>query len=114
VIQSSNRQKYESSCWTTNLYSATSQALYALKPVSFRYKREIDPTQALNFGRIAEEAEKVNPALVCAMYGTILPTALWAEKPLDARAQTICNPIADGRHRKLSTSDGNILPVAVH
>jgi trimeric autotransporter adhesin len=42
----------------------TSEALYALKPVSFRLKKEFDPTQALGFGLIGEEVEKVNPALV--------------------------------------------------
>ena len=42
----------------------TSQALYALKPVSFRLKKEFDPTQALGFGLIAEEVEQVDPALV--------------------------------------------------
>jgi Chaperone of endosialidase len=44
--------------------AATSQALYALKPVSFRLKKEFDPLQALGFGLIAEEVEKVDPALV--------------------------------------------------
>jgi hypothetical protein len=44
--------------------AATSQALYALKPVSFRLKKEFDPTQALGFGLIAEEVEKVDPALM--------------------------------------------------
>jgi hypothetical protein len=38
--------------------------LYALKPVSFRLKKEFDPTQALGFGLIAEEVEKVNGDLV--------------------------------------------------
>jgi trimeric autotransporter adhesin len=42
----------------------TSEALYSLKPVSFRLKKEFDPTQALGFGLIAEEVEKVDPALV--------------------------------------------------
>ena len=44
--------------------AAGSQALYALKPVSFRLKKEFDPTQALGFGLIAEEVEKVDSALV--------------------------------------------------
>ncbi len=44
--------------------AATSHALYALKPVSFRLKKEFDATQALGFGLIAEEVEKVDPALV--------------------------------------------------
>ena len=49
---------------TSNLSLQASQALYALKPVSFRLKKEFDPTQALGFGLIAEEVEKVDPALV--------------------------------------------------
>jgi uncharacterized coiled-coil protein SlyX len=32
--------------------------------VSFRLKKEFDPTQALGFGLIAEEVEQVDPALV--------------------------------------------------
>ena len=44
--------------------ATTSEALYALKPVSFRLKKEYDPTRALGFGLIAEEVEKVDPALV--------------------------------------------------
>ena len=44
--------------------AAASEALYALKPVSFRLKKEYDETQALGFGLIAEEVEKVEPALV--------------------------------------------------
>ena len=43
---------------------AISQVLYALKPVSFRFKQEFDATQTLGFGLIAEEVEKVDPALV--------------------------------------------------
>jgi len=41
-----------------------SEALFALKPVTFRYKRDIDPDPAERFGLIAEEVEKVNPDLV--------------------------------------------------
>jgi hypothetical protein len=41
-----------------------SEALLALKPVTFRYKKEIDPTGTSQFGLVAEEVEKVNPALV--------------------------------------------------
>ena len=44
--------------------AATSEALYSLKPVSFRLKKEYDETQAPGFGLIAEEVEKVSPALV--------------------------------------------------
>ena len=41
-----------------------SEALYALKPVTFHYREEIDPTQTLDFGLIAEEVAEVNPELV--------------------------------------------------
>jgi hypothetical protein len=41
-----------------------SEALLALKPVTFRYKKEIDPQGVPQFGLVAEEVEKVNPALV--------------------------------------------------
>jgi hypothetical protein len=44
--------------------AAASDALYALRPVSFRLKKEFDPTQAVGFGLIAEEVEKVNGDLV--------------------------------------------------
>ncbi len=38
--------------------------LYALRPVSFRYKKEFDVTQTIAFGLIAEEIAEVNPDLV--------------------------------------------------
>ncbi len=41
-----------------------SEALLALKPVTFRYKKEIDPTGIPQFGLVAEEVAKVNPDLV--------------------------------------------------
>src|SRR6266496_351724 len=41
-----------------------SEAILTLKPVSFRYKQEIDPKSIRQFGLIAEEVEKVNPDLV--------------------------------------------------
>ncbi len=43
---------------------AASEELFALKPVNFRYKPEFDPDRSERFGLIAEEVEKVNPALV--------------------------------------------------
>ena len=41
-----------------------SEALFALKPVSFHYKKEIDPTRTSQFGLVAEDVEKVDPELV--------------------------------------------------
>ena len=44
--------------------SKASEAILALKPVTFRYKQELDPHHTPMFGLIAEEVEKVNPDLV--------------------------------------------------
>jgi len=41
-----------------------SEVIYLLKPVSFRYKQEIEPARPVAFGLIAEEVEEVNPDLV--------------------------------------------------
>ena len=41
-----------------------SEVLFALKPVTFRYKKEIDPAGTSQFGLVAEEVEAVNPDLV--------------------------------------------------
>jgi Chaperone of endosialidase len=41
-----------------------SEVILALKPVSFRYKKKIDPDRMRQFGLAAEEVEKVNPDLV--------------------------------------------------
>jgi uncharacterized coiled-coil protein SlyX len=42
----------------------TSETLFSLKPITFRYKKEIDPAGISQFGLVAEEVEKVNPDLV--------------------------------------------------
>jgi hypothetical protein len=41
-----------------------SEAIHELRPVSFRYKKEIDRTRSLSFGLIAEEVARVSPDLV--------------------------------------------------
>jgi hypothetical protein len=41
----------------------SSQTLFALKPVTFRYKKEIDQSQSLEYGLVAEEVAKVDPSL---------------------------------------------------
>jgi hypothetical protein len=42
----------------------TSQVLFALKPVSFRYHKQYDASQTVAFGLIAEEVAEVAPNLV--------------------------------------------------
>jgi uncharacterized coiled-coil protein SlyX len=42
----------------------SSEGLFSLKPVTFRYKKEIDPAGTSQFGLVAEDVEKVNPELV--------------------------------------------------
>src|SRR6266576_748153 len=41
-----------------------SEAIRALKPVTFHYKKEVDPDGIPQFGLVAEQVEKVNPDLV--------------------------------------------------
>ena len=56
---SSRRYKHD-----INPMEKASEALYSLKPVSFRYNKEYDATQTLAFGLIAEEVAEVYPELV--------------------------------------------------
>jgi hypothetical protein len=41
-----------------------SEAILALKPVTFHYKKQIDPDSTPQFGLVAEDVAKVNPNLV--------------------------------------------------
>ena len=41
-----------------------SEAILALRPMTFRYKEELDPDKVPQFGLIAEQVEKVDPDLV--------------------------------------------------
>jgi hypothetical protein len=41
-----------------------SEEIFALKPVSFRYKKEFEPTHSQQYGLIAEDVVKVDPNLV--------------------------------------------------
>jgi len=40
-----------------------SQALFSLKPVTYRYKKEIDQSQSLDYGLIAEDVAQIDPNL---------------------------------------------------
>jgi hypothetical protein len=57
--QSSRRYKHD-----IKLMEKASEAIFKLKPVSFRYKEEFDSTQTLAFGLIAEQVAEVYPDLV--------------------------------------------------
>jgi Chaperone of endosialidase len=59
VAASSKRFKEE-----IRLMDEASEALLALKPVMFHYKKELDPDGTAQFGLVAEDVEKVNPDLV--------------------------------------------------
>jgi trimeric autotransporter adhesin len=41
-----------------------SEAIFSLRPVSFRYKKEVDRTRSLSFGLIAEEVAQIHSDLV--------------------------------------------------
>jgi Chaperone of endosialidase len=59
TLSSSRRYKED----VTSMDKA-SEALFALKPVTFRYKTEIDQTRALSFGLIAEEVAEITADLI--------------------------------------------------
>src|SRR5207248_2106788 len=59
TVQSSARFKDE-----IKPMDKASETILNLKPVTFRYKEELDPDKIPQFGLIAEEVEKVNPDLV--------------------------------------------------
>jgi len=59
TLMSSRRFKEE-----IKLMNKASEAVLALKPVTFRYKKEIEPNGGIMFGLIAEEVERVAPDLV--------------------------------------------------
>ena len=59
TIQSSARYKDD-----IKPMDKASEAILALKPVTFRYKEELDPDKIPQFGLIAEEVEKIDPDLV--------------------------------------------------
>jgi Chaperone of endosialidase len=44
--------------------NTASEVLFALKPVTFRYKKEFDPKRMPQFGLVAEDVERVNSNLV--------------------------------------------------
>jgi hypothetical protein len=59
VMTSSSRFKE-----TIKPMDKASEAILALKPVTFHYKKEVDPDGIPQFGLVAEQVEKVNPDLV--------------------------------------------------
>lgn len=46
------------------LMEKASESILSLKPVTFRYKKELDSSRIPQFGLVAEQVEKVNPDLV--------------------------------------------------
>ena len=59
TLASSNRYKEQ-----IKPMEKASEAIHALRPVSFRYRKEVDPARSLSFGLIAEEVANVDPNLV--------------------------------------------------
>src|SRR5256886_9669396 len=54
----------QKSAFIKPILNKTSEAIFSLEPVTFRYRKEIDPAGTSQFGLIAEEVAKVNPTLV--------------------------------------------------
>jgi hypothetical protein len=59
TLSSSRRYKQE-----IRPMAEASKSILALRPMTFRYKKDIDPTRSRSFGLIAEEVAEVDPDLV--------------------------------------------------
>ena len=79
-----------------------SEAVLALKPVTFRYKQELDPDNIPQFGLIAEEVEKINPDLVVRGEDGKVTTVRY-----DAVNAMILNEILK-EHRKVAEQENTI------
>ena len=88
-----------------------SEAILALKPVTFRYKQELHPEGIPQFGLVAEDVEKVNPDLVArdeqgkaytvrydAVNAMLLNEFLKARRQIDSRQKQI-EALTAGLHR---------------
>ncbi len=51
-------------CFTRDGSGHASEAIFVLKPVTFRYQKQIDSNGIPQFGLVVEDVEKVNPDLV--------------------------------------------------
>ena len=59
TLSSSRRYKEE-----IQSMEKASETLFALRPVTFRYRKDVDPGRARSFGLIAEEVAQVSPDLI--------------------------------------------------
>ena len=80
-----------------------SDVIFALKPVTFRYKEEFDPQRIPQFGLVAEEVEKVNPDLVKRDHDGKLQTVRY-----DAVNAMLLNEFLK-EHRKVDEQDATII-----
>src|SRR5207302_9066382 len=91
-----------------NPMAKASEAILALKPVTFRYKKDLDPAGIPQFGLVAEAVEKVNPDVVArdkpgkpytvryeAVNAMLLNEFLKARRQIDAQQKQI-NALTEG------------------
>src|SRR4029077_19712983 len=79
-----------------------SEAILALKPVTFHYKKELDPEGIPQFGLVAEQVEKVNPDLVARDAGGKVYTVRY-----EAVNAMLLNEFLK-EHRKVESQEGRL------
>jgi GTP cyclohydrolase III len=84
-----------------------SESILALKPVTFRYKKDIDPEATPQFGLVAEEVEKVNPNLVVHTNGKVFTVRY------DAVNAMLLNEFLK-EHRKVQQQEATITQLKVN
>src|SRR5207247_5173147 len=90
-----------------------SEVILALKPVTFRYTKELDPAGIPQFGLVAEQVEKVNPDLVVrdetgkpysiryeAVNAMLLNEFLKEHRKVEALEATVAKPESAAAHQK--------------
>ena len=76
-----------------------SEALFSLKPVTFRYKKEIDPAGTPQFGLVAEDVEKISPDLVVRDENGVVNTVRYESGKRDV-AQRVSKRASEGAATK--------------
>ena len=108
----------QKSAFIKPILNKTSEAIFSLEPVTFRYRKEIDPAGTSQFGLIAEEVAKVNPTLVLpdkegkpytvrydAVNAILLNEFLKAHRKMEQQEATIAQLKADGATQQAVISD---------
>ena len=112
-VSSSRRYKEE-----IKAMDKASETLYRLNPVTYRFKKEIDPTQTVEYGLVAEEVAEVDPNLAIrdgkgqiqsvrytAINAMLLNEFLKEHRKVEEQQATIAQLKADAANERTATGE---------